>query len=133
MKVRLGLDIGGTTIHGIAVTAEAPHDVVAEATHPTRKGADGVVDGALEMVAALRSGLHGDDEVISIGLGVPGIVHDGAVTHAVNLGLDGDPLDLAAAISSGSGGTPTTVENDVKAATIGGLQWLRDQGSDVDD
>lgn len=133
MKVRLGLDIGGTTVHGIAVAAEVPHDLVGEATHPTRKGADGVVGGALDMVAALRSRLAPDDEIVSIGLGVPGIVHDGAVTHAVNLGLDGDPLDLAAAVSAGTGGVPATVENDVKAATLGGLQWLRDQGSDVDD
>lgn len=133
MKVRLGLDIGGTTIHGIAISATEPHELVGEATHPTRKGADGVVQGALDMVAALRSALPSDAEVISIGLGVPGIVNDGAVTHAVNLGLDGEPLDLAAAVSAGTGGTPTTIENDVKAATLGGLQWLRDQGSDVDD
>jgi predicted NBD/HSP70 family sugar kinase len=133
MKVRLGLDIGGTTVHGIAVTAEEPHNLVIEATHPTRKGVDGVVGGALDMVAALRSALPAGTEIISIGLGVPGIVHDGAVTHAVNLGLDGDPLDLAAAVSGEAGGVPTRVENDVKAATLGGLQWLRDQGSDVDD
>ena len=133
MKVRLGLDIGGTTVHGIAVAAEEPHTLVTDATHATRKGADGVVAGALDMVAALRARLAPDDEIVSIGLGVPGIVHDGAVTHAINLGLDGDPLDLAAAISAGTDGVPTTVENDVKAATLGGLQWLRDQGSDIDD
>jgi predicted NBD/HSP70 family sugar kinase len=133
MKIRLGLDIGGTTVHGIAIAADDPHDLVGEATHPTRKGAEGVVGGALEMVAVLRSGLPADAELISIGLGVPGIVHDGAVTHAVNLGLDGEPLDLAAAVSAGSDGIPATVENDVKAATLGGLQWLRDQGSDTND
>lgn len=133
MKLRLGLDIGGTTVHGIAVTADEPHDLVREATHPTRKGAAGVVGSALDMVAALRSGLPADAEVLSIGLGVPGIVHAGAVTHAINLGLDGDPLDLAAAVSAGADGIPTAVENDVKAATLGGLQWLRDQGSDIDD
>ncbi|VXB25633.1 ROK family protein [Aeromicrobium sp. 9AM] len=133
MKIRLGLDIGGTTVHGIAVTAHEPHDIVTEATHPTRKGADGVVAVALDMVTALRSALPADAEIVSIGLGVPGIVHGGAVTHAVNLGLDGNPLELAAAVSAGTGGTPTTVENDVKAATLGGLQWLREHGSDVDD
>ncbi|MEV7396896.1 ROK family protein [Aeromicrobium sp. NPDC092404] len=133
MKIRLGLDIGGTTVHGIAVTAAEPHDLVVETTHLTRKGADGVVGGALEMVAALRASLPADAEIISIGLGVPGVVHGGAVTHAVNLGLDGEPLDLAAAVSLGAGGVTTTVENDVKAATLGGLQWLRDQGFDVHD
>ncbi|KRC64234.1 hypothetical protein ASE12_05310 [Aeromicrobium sp. Root236] len=133
MKIRLGLDIGGTTVHGIAVAAGEPHDIVTEATHPTRKGPDGVVSGALDMVTTLRSALPADAEIVSIGLGVPGVVNAGAVTHAVNLGLDGDPLDLATAVSSGAGGIPTSVENDVKAATLGGLQWLREQGSDIDD
>ena len=133
MKLRLGLDIGGTTVHGIAVTADEPHMLVSEATHPTRKGADGVVAGALDMVAALSSALPAVAEIVSIGLGVPGIVHEGAVTHAFNLGLDGDPLDLAGIVSAGAGGTPTRVENDVKAATLGGLQWVREQGSDIDD
>jgi glucokinase len=133
VKIRLGLDIGGTTVHGIAVTASEPHDLICQATHPTRQGADGVVGGALDMVAALRSDLPPDAEIISVGLGVPGVVHNGTVTHAVNLGLDGEPLDLAAAVSAGDGGTPTTVENDVKAATLGGWQWLREQGTDIDD
>ncbi len=114
-------------------TAHEPHDAVTEATHPTRNGADGVVAVALDMVTTLRLALPADAEVVSIGLGVPGIVHDGAVTHAVNLGLDGNPLELAAAVSAGTGGVPTAVENDVKAATLGGLQWLREHGSDVDD
>ncbi|MEJ7635283.1 ROK family protein [Aeromicrobium sp.] len=133
MKTRLGLDIGGTTIHGIGVAADEPNTLIAELTHPTRKGAEGVVDGTAEMVEALLVRLPPDAEIISIGLGVPGIVHAGAVTHAVNLGLDGDPLDLAAALSARTGGVTVTVENDVKAATLGGLQWLREQGSGVDD
>ncbi len=51
------------------------------------------------MVAALRAALPADHDVIGVGLGVPGIVHDGTVTHAVNLGLDHVPLDLAGHVS----------------------------------
>lgn len=133
MKIRLGLDIGGTTVHGIAIAAGEPHELVTEVTHPTRKGAEGVVGGAVAMVDALRVALPFGAEIIGIGLGVPGIVNHGAVTHAVNLGLDDEPLDLAGAVSAHAGGVPVTVENDVKAATLGGLQWLRAQGSDIDD
>jgi predicted NBD/HSP70 family sugar kinase len=133
MRTRLGLDIGGTTVHGIAVEADPPHRIVAQATHPTRKGADGVVDGALEMIGALRQQLPPESQIIGIGLGVPGIVHRGTVTHAVNLGLDDVPLDLAGTVSSLADGVPVTVENDVKTATLGGLEWLRQQGCEADD
>lgn len=133
MKIRLGLDIGGTTIHGIAITAADPPTLITEVTHPTRQGADGVVGAAVEMIETLHAALPAEAEIVGIGLGVPGIVHGGAVTHAVNLGLDGDPLDLAGAVSAEAHGAPVAVENDVKAATLGGLQWLREQGSDIDD
>ncbi|MCW2752534.1 MAG: hypothetical protein JWR83_3644 [Aeromicrobium sp.] len=132
MKIRLGLDIGGTNVHGIAVEASDSRQLLAQATHITRQGAEGVVGSALDMIAALVTDLPGS-EVLSIGLGIPGIVHDGTVTHAVNLGLDHEPLDLAGVVSALASGTPVTVENDVKTATLGGLQWMRDQGSDADD
>lgn len=131
MKVRLGLDIGGTKVHGIAVEDGPAHRVISQATHTTRWGADGVVQTAVGMVTALMSDVP-DAEVVGIGLGVPGIVHDGTVTHAVNLGLDHEPLDLAGAVSA-LAGAPVTVDNDVKAATLGALQWIREQGSDVED
>lgn len=133
MRIRLGLDIGGTTVHGIAIAADDPQRVVGEATHPTRKGAEGVVGSTTDMIKTLREALPPAAEVVGIGLGVPGVVNDGTVTHAVNLGLDDDPLDLAAAVSEAIAGVPVHVENDVNAATLGGLQWLRQQGSDVDD
>lgn len=133
MKVRLGLDIGGTTVHGIAVDAES-HQVIGEQiTHPTRHGADGVVTSAVEMISALRTALPSDHDVVAVGLGVPGIVHDGAVTHAVNLGLDHVPLDLAGRVAERTDGVLVTVENDVKTAALGGLAWLQEQGSTVDD
>lgn len=133
MRTRLGLDIGGTTVHGVAVDAHTHHVIGEQLTHPTRRGADGVIASAIDMVAALRATLPADHEVVAVGLGVPGIVHDGAVTHAVNLGLDHVPLDLAGHVSTRTDGLQVTVENDVKTATLGGLAWLREQGSDVDD
>ncbi len=133
MKTRLGLDIGGTTVHGIAVDADS-HQVIGEQiTHRTRRGADGVISSAVDMIAALQSALPADREVAGVGLGVPGIVHDGAVTHAVNLGLDHVPLDLASHVSRQLDTIPVVVENDVKTATLGGLAWLQEQGSTVED
>lgn len=133
MNVRLGLDIGGTTVHGIAIEAKNPHRLITELTHPTRRGTDGVVAGALAMVDALRDGLPTGVEIVGIGLGVPGIVHRGAVTHAVNLGLGDVPLDLAGAVAARADRIPVLVENDVKTATLGGVEWMRDQGTDASD
>lgn len=133
MKTRLGLDIGGTTVHGIAVDADTHRVIGDQVTHRTRRGADGVVTSAVEMISALRTALPPDHEVKAVGLGVPGIVHDGAVTHAVNLGLDHVPLDLAGRVAESTEGVLVTVENDVKTAALGGLAWLQEQGSSVDD
>jgi predicted NBD/HSP70 family sugar kinase len=132
MRTRLGLDIGGTTVRGIAVDADSHHVIGEQIVHKTRQGADGVVASAVDMIAALQGKLPADHEVIGVGLGVPGIVHNGTVTHAVNLGLDHVPLDLAGHVSNRIS-TPVTVENDVKTATIGGVAWLQEQGSTVDD
>lgn len=63
--------------------------------------------------------------VDAVGIGVPGIVTGGQVTHAVNLGLGGRPLDLAAAAAELTA-APVLVENDVKAAAWGASRWLRD-------
>src|SRR5699024_931242 len=61
---------------------------------------------------------------ISLGIGVPGVVSGGVVAHAVNLGLDSERLDLAAAARA-LGAARVVVENDVKAAAWGAAHWLR--------
>jgi predicted NBD/HSP70 family sugar kinase len=54
-----------------------------------------------------------------VGVGVPGIVDDdGTVRHAVNLGIDGDPLPFAARLSAELG-VGVLVDNDLNVAALG--------------
>ncbi|TQL66727.1 putative NBD/HSP70 family sugar kinase [Nocardioides albertanoniae] len=115
--VRVGLDIGGTKIHGIAIGPDGV--VLAEERVATTRGPEGVVTSAAAVVAALRASLDGD-VIRSIGAGIPGIVDTraGTVKHAVNLGLDGAAFPLAELLGARAGAV-VTLENDTNAATLG--------------
>ncbi|NGN95964.1 ROK family protein [Nocardioides sp. KC13] len=114
---RIGLDIGGTKIHGIAIGPDGA--VLAEDRAATTPGPEGVVKSAAAVVASLRETLEGG-EISSIGVGIPGIVDTraGTVKHAVNLGLDGEAFPLAALLGARTGAV-VTLENDTNAATLG--------------
>ncbi|MGZ4452483.1 MAG: ROK family protein [Nocardioides sp.] len=119
----IGLDIGGSKVHGVAVDGEGT--ILAERRLPTALGPDGVVQTAGDVVAALTSsadvpaGVPGAGPAW-VGVGIPGLVDPdrGAVKHAVNLGLDGEWFDLGELLAQRLG-TAVLVENDVNVATLG--------------
>src|SRR5690606_30379311 len=90
MSVRVGLDIGGTKMHGVLLAPDG--SVLAERRAGTVPGPEGVVRGAVEVVTALCAG-HAP---AGVGVGVPGLVApaSGSVRHAFNLGLDAEPFPL---------------------------------------
>jgi glucokinase len=113
-----GIDIGGTKIAVLIVDADGA--VLGRATHASSVGDQG---GAVPAIAAaldeaLRSAGLQRDDLIAVGVGVPGRVDPerGHVTLAVNLGWTDLALrdGLEAAI-----GRPVIIENDVRAAAIG--------------
>ncbi|WP_380157853.1 ROK family protein [Kineococcus sp. R86509] len=116
-SVRVGLDIGGTKIDGVAL---GPGDeVLATARRPSPGG---VVD-VVSTVVALVSDLVGDSPlpVAGVGIGIPGLVDPvaGTVRSAVNLGFGPERVALADLVSRAVGGVPVVVENDVKATALG--------------
>ncbi|MEV7618503.1 ROK family protein [Microbacterium sp. NPDC089321] len=115
--VRIGLDVGGTKIAGIALAEDGTP--LAGVRRPTGWGDAGVLDGTvaavLELIGQLGVPIH---RIRSVGIGIPGLVDaaDGLVLHAVNLGVAS--LALASHIRDALG-IPCFVENDVKAAALG--------------
>jgi predicted NBD/HSP70 family sugar kinase len=113
--LRAGLDIGATKALGVVI--EADGTVVAQSRLSTLPSADGVLKTAMNVLDNLAIALDG---VLPphIGIGIPGIVDRGVVTHAVNLGLGGDSFPLASLLADRTGAV-VVVENDLNAATWG--------------
>ncbi len=122
--LRLGVDIGGTKVHAVALDDTGA--VVAETRLPTGFGAEAVVASAHAAVVQLTERLGVDSrDLDSIGVGVPGRVdpETGHVAHAVNLGLES--LDLGILLGARLG-RAVVVENDVNAAALGAFHLLGD-------
>jgi predicted NBD/HSP70 family sugar kinase len=115
-----GLDIGATKTSGVAVGDDGT--VLAEVREPTELGPAGLLGTAARVVDRLRE-LGGQEPSGPIGVGVPGLVdvETGIVEHAVNLGLNGDRLQLATVLADRLG-HPVVIENDVNAATLGAAE-----------
>ncbi|MDQ0644731.1 ROK family protein [Microbacterium murale] len=116
-SVRVGLDIGGTKTDAVAVTDGG--EIIGRIRRPTGYGDEAVVADVVESVRELRAEFDiSASDVMSVGVGIPGLVDtaNGRVLHAVNLGVES--LDLAARASERIG-VPVIVENDVKAAALG--------------
>ncbi|MDD9348875.1 ROK family protein [Mumia sp.] len=127
----IGLDIGGTKVHGIAADQARPDEVLAEARLPTAPGPAGVVATALEVVRRLVERLPSGTTLVAAGVGIPGAVDAaGVLTNAVNLDVH-HPLDLRGVLSQALS-IPVTVNNDVNAAASGAATWLRSRGEPQD-
>lgn len=113
-RLRIGIDLGGTKIAGIALDADGR--VRAEIRVPTPRGDyGGTLDAVADLVAALeaRAGRDG----ASVGVGMPGAVSraSGLIKNANSVWLNGKPFaqDLAARL-----GRPVRVENDANCLAV---------------
>ncbi|WP_220458016.1 MULTISPECIES: ROK family protein [unclassified Actinotalea] len=121
----VGLDIGGTKVEAVLVDAGSTPRATLRV--PTRHGVAGVVASAVEATERLcgRAGLAPGD-LAFVGAGVPGMVDAdrGAVSHAVNLGIDGVPVALGALLGERLGRGPVRIENDLNVAALGAAHVL---------
>ncbi len=124
---RIGLDIGGTKIEGIAL--DPAGEIVARALVPTVPGPLGVLQASGDIVASLvgDSGIS-RTEFAGVGIGIPGQVDraTGTVRNAYNMGLSSLALgpELSRIVNM-----PVSVDNDVTAAAIGAAAIMRLDGT----
>lgn len=134
MRVSIGIDIGATSVRAAAIGHTAPASPLARHTRPVQRGPHGIVTSLEEACAALLTDPRlAEVAVESVGIGVPGVVSGGGVSHAVNLEIGADPVDLMGPVRRRLGGVPIVVENDVNAAAWGAARWLANQEDGSDD
>jgi glucokinase len=109
-----GVDVGGTNTEVGLVGAD--HTVLdrAKADTPT-EGPDAVLDVIAELVASL------DDPPVAVGVGIPGVVHEGRVLTVPNLANWHDAFDLSGDLGKRTG-VPVALGNDANVGLLG--EWL---------
>jgi predicted NBD/HSP70 family sugar kinase len=136
-----GVDIGGSKV--LAVAMDEHRRVRARVRLRTTRGADGVVQSAARAVDALVHRLvargagnlgvgAGLPDLDVVGIGVPGRVEPGTgrVSHAVNLALGDEPIDLGGSLAERLG-VRVVVENDVNVAAVGAARLLGLEDADL--
>ena len=118
MKFGFGVDLGGTTVK-IAYFEETGK-MLHKWEIPTRKengGSNILPDIAAAIRGYLAENAIADDQILGIGIGVPGPVnHLGVVNKCVNLGWG--MVDVSLALSKLSG-FPVKAGNDANVAALG--------------
>lgn len=107
------VNLGGATLYEESLTFDVDIDVEGGDAGAAR------IDGLLQLVDRLTSAQTGvTSPILAVGITVPGIVHAGVVSKAVE--LDWQELPLAEIVSARCG-FPVYVENDANATAYG--EW----------
>lgn len=125
MKLRVGLDVGGTKTAALIVN-EAGRPL-GQAIQPTEADSpQRLVDGIRTTIdRALHDADQSMNDLVAAGVGIPGQVDPikGTVRLAVNLNLS-EPYPLRHALQEALG-IPVALENDVRTAAWGAYHWAR--------
>lgn len=111
--VTVGLDLGGTKVLGVLLSADG--EVLAEDRAPTPETGDGLVDA----LAGLAGTLGASEPVAAVGVGAAGMVAlDGSVTYGPNVVAFRQGFPLRARLEERLA-LPVAVDNDANTAAWG--------------
>ncbi len=120
MTLRIGIDLGGTKIEGIAIDSEGA--TRARRRIPTPTGDYGaIVRAVAELASALESetspSMNAHDQPAPLGVGIPGVISPatGLVKNANSTCLIGHPLDKDLAAATGR---PVRIANDANCFAV---------------
>ncbi|MGB3737502.1 MAG: ROK family protein [Ilumatobacter sp.] len=109
-----GVDVGGTNIEVGVVDDE--HKVIDRVKRDTpTDGPDAVVETIVSMIESL------DEDPAAVGIGIPGVIHDGEVLTVPNLANWTDDVDLLQAFETRLD-VPVALGNDVNVGLLG--EWV---------
>lgn len=115
----VGVDVGGTSVKLALVSEEG--EVIEQTSVPTLgdESPDATVSQIAETVAAFKKNLKAGDEILGIGIGVPGVVDldGGTVSYPPN--LKGWGVVRLGDLVKKATGYETKVENDANVAAFG--------------
>lgn len=117
-----GVDVGGTNIEVGLVDQNNTVLERAKRNTPT-EGPDAVIAAITDLVESL------DETPIAVGVGIPGVVHEGNVLTVPNLSNWIDDVDLTAELEA-TLGVPVALGNDVNVGLLG--EWIAGAANGVD-
>lgn len=115
--VLAGADVGGTNV--VVGLVGDDHQVLARAKRDTPRSVDELVDQVASMVGDLP------ERPDALGIGIPGIIHEGRVVQAPNLAGWDRTTDVAATLGERLG-VPVTLVNDAQCGLVG--EWVAGAG-----
>lgn len=122
MKLRAGVDIGGTKTLAVLCAADDPA-VLATATAPTpaKSGGESILDTVASLVRAVSGRIEG--ELVGVGVGAAGVIDpdDGRVVATGNAFDGWTGTAINAGLTARLGGVEVRADNDVNAFLLGEL------------
>ena len=113
-----GVDLGGTKIQTIVARGD---DVLGQARASTPSDGPVAVAGAVvdSVHASLEAAGAHLQQLSAVGIGAPGRIRDGVISHSPNMPGMQDPFPMESTVSNGLGGVTVRLDNDVTVATLG--------------
>ena len=113
-----GVDLGGTKIQTIVVRGGEVLGQVREST--PHDGAAAVAAAVVDSVRGALADAGVESRALSgVGVGAPGRIRDGVISHSPNMPGMQEPFPMGAIVSRDLDGVGVRIDNDVTVATLG--------------